>query len=46
MNKGHRSLDMRDRNRNEWLNRRDELLLGSVAIIVALMVVPALLGVL
>ena len=46
MNKGHRSLDMQDRKRNEWLDRRDELLLGSVAIIVALMVVPALLGVL
>ena len=37
---------MQDRNRNERLDRRDELLLGSVAIIVALMVVPALLGVL
>ena len=37
---------MQNLNRNEWLDRRDELLLGSVAIIVALMVVPALLGVL
>jgi len=32
--------------KNEWLDRREELLLGSVALIVALLVAPALLGVL
>jgi hypothetical protein len=37
---------MREHNRNGGLDRRDELVLGSIALIVALMVAPALLGVL
>ena len=37
---------MQEHNRNGWLDRRDELILGAVALIIALMVVPALLGVL
>jgi hypothetical protein len=37
---------MNNRNKIEWLDRRDELVLFSIAAIVALMVVPALLGVL
>ena len=35
-----------ERKRNEWLDRRDEIVLFSFAVIIALMVVPALLGVL
>jgi hypothetical protein len=37
---------MTSKNRNDWLNRRDELILLLVALIVALMFAPALLGVL
>jgi len=37
---------MSTRDKNEWLNRRDELVMGFFAIIVALMFAPALLGVL
>jgi len=34
------------RSKNEWLDRRDEIIVAFIAILVALMVVPALLGVL
>ena len=37
---------MQEHNGNGGLDRRDELVLGFIALIVALMVVPALLGVL
>ena len=37
---------MQEHNRNGGLDRRDEWVLGFIALIVALMVVPALLGVL
>ena len=37
---------MKPRNKADWLNLRDELLLGSLAIFVALLTAPALLGVL
>jgi hypothetical protein len=37
---------MQEHNRNGSPDRRDELILGFVAVIITLMVVPALLGVL
>ena len=37
---------MTSKNQNDWLNRRDELILLLFALIVALMFAPALLGVL
>ena len=37
---------MNNRTKADWLNLRDEVLLGSLAIFVALLAAPALLGVL
>jgi len=37
---------MNTRNKAEWLNLRDDVLLGSFALFVALLTAPAILGVL